>query len=296
MPGDPRRKHARDTSKRPFVFKTPQKIASPFTFTKKSRRHGAADVHDDDEDDDVLLPERTLFESPARTSTSRRLARRQPSAEEQAIRAKLIANQEHHRLQVFDTLCTHLHKRILAQTQNAAKETCTKKQVVQVLEKAAAVIKNEFASDEPTEEEAKPQLETVHAIIASLEDKLASLAQQQKEWSTFLDNVPSALTEIAATAPVPAVDDPRPAGSRGNAAAQELVNEQGALCQRVVELKDQLRFLDISIEDLERMIQASQATRSSLFDTFHASEFKGYAHMQTPKEAIKALMALFSSN
>ncbi|EQC30102.1 hypothetical protein SDRG_12161 [Saprolegnia diclina VS20] len=302
MPEGPRRKHGREPSKRPFVFKTPQKVASPFVFTKKARRHGANDIHhamDDDDDgdflgDESLLPERALFGTPSRAKAMRRPTRREPTPDEVAIRAKLVANQEHHRLQMFDTLCTQLHKRIVAQTQSAAKETCTKKQVVHVLEKAAAVIKDQFASNEPTEEEAKPQQETVHAILTSLEEKLASLQEQEKEWRSFLETVPATLAALAAAAPPVITEDVRPAGSRGQASAQELAHEQTALCQRVVELKDQLRFLDISIEDLERMMHVSQATRSSLFDSFHASEFKGYAHMQAPKDAIKALMALFS--
>ncbi|OQS05092.1 hypothetical protein THRCLA_02722 [Thraustotheca clavata] len=289
-----KRKSTRETSKRPFVFKTPQKVASPFIFTKKQRRE--ADDGNDDAfyEDESMLP---LVETPSKPiNRYRKAARRKPTPEETAIRARLIENQEHHRLQMFDTLCTHLHKRILAHTasHSSNKETCTKKQVAQVLEKAAAVIKEEFASNEPIEEEERPELDTVQTIIASLEEKLQVLLKQQQEWSNFLDNVPNTLKELADAAPQPSMDDVRPAGSRGNATAQELIHEQNALCQRVLELKDQLRFLDISIEDLERMMSASQATRSSLFDTFHESEFKGYAHMQTPKEAIKALMALFS--
>jgi hypothetical protein len=42
-------------------------------------------------------------------------------------------------------------------------------------------------------------------------------------------------------------------------------------------------------------MELSKMARASLFDTFHASEFKGYTtHLQTPKEAIKEFMALFT--
>ncbi|CAK4695958.1 unnamed protein product [Aphanomyces euteiches] len=54
-----------------------------------------------------------------------------------------------------------------------------------------------------------------------------------------------------------------------------------------------MHFLESSLYEVERMVHVSDALRSALFDAFHASEFQGYQHMQSPKDAIKALMALF---
>ncbi|KAF0698077.1 Aste57867_11284 [Aphanomyces stellatus] len=119
-----------------------------------------------------------------------------------------------------------------------------------------------------------------------------ALERCDKNWQTFHDMVPATLD----------IEDPTNEAARPqelqtleclNTRAQ-LVREQQHLATRVKDVGTKMHFLESSLNEVERMMDVSQAIRSSLFDSFHASEFKGYSHVQSPKEAIKALMALFS--
>ncbi|KAH9070914.1 hypothetical protein Ae201684P_007459 [Aphanomyces euteiches] len=172
--------------------------------------------------------------------------------------------------EIFDALCAIVERTIDHTASSTTSSGETNKQLLHVLDAAAVIIKTEFASaaTSNTDDESgsnSPHHDSVHTLIVRWKKNL-------KESSVVVQD----------DRPFPCVEIPA-----------KLAHDQKELTKRVQTVGTKMHFLESSLYEVERMVHVSDALRSALFDAFHASEFQGYQHMQSPKDAIKALMALF---
>ncbi|CAK4084883.1 unnamed protein product [Aphanomyces euteiches] len=259
--------------KRKFEFRTPQKHASPFVFKRK--RH---QVENDDNDKNERIKHMQVHDNELR---------------QKYFKSHEATNNPH--AEIFDALCAIVERTIDHTASSTTSSGETNKQLLHVLDAAAVIIKTEFASaaTSNTDDESgsnSPHHDSVHTLIRSLEEKLEGLDRCENEWKSFHDMLPSVLSDQPLESSV-VVQDDRPFPCVEIPA--KLAHDQKELTKRVQTVGTKMHFLESSLYEVERMVHVSDALRSALFDAFHASEFQGYQHMQSPKDAIKALMALF---
>ncbi|ETV70539.1 hypothetical protein, variant [Aphanomyces astaci] len=236
-----------------------------------------------------LRPTTVHANSSTKPSTTPRVHR--ISEVESNVRNQLTSANDRQKLEIFDALCGVLQKKIqhhIAALHHGKDST----QLVHVLDAAADAIKREFVApaDPSPSSHAHDSGNTVHAVVASLEAKLQSLNDCEQEWRAFEDAVPSTLTSAASP---PSFSSESPFHYCSSFPVQ-IATDQRSLTARVTDVGTKMQFVEASLGDVDRMVDVSHAVRGSLFNAFHATEFKGYDHMHTPKEAIKSLMALLS--